>query len=121
MAVQENEELFLVLNLLKEPDPQYLEQLVSEGYLDENQANTPKAEKFINDFINERIDAVFEAVAKQGSYFKDKGYVLLQAGLKNPLSAEVILEELVKLNKLKKKDGHGYIVRCGFNHPPQIQ
>lgn len=86
MAIREDEDLFLVLNLLAEPDSQYTSQLIAEGYLDENLANTPKAVKFITEFINSKLDLVYEAVAKQGSYFKDKGYILLQADLKNTLS-----------------------------------
>lgn len=116
MEIKEDEEMFLYLNLLAEPNPRYTERLIQEGYLDENQANTPKAEQFIREFIAAKIDSVYEAVAKQGSYFKDKGYVLLQSGLKNTLTAEIILNELVRQDKLKKKKGYGYIVRTGRNH-----
>lgn len=116
MSVKEDEKLFLVLNLLKEADAQYAEGLTAAGYWDENQNPTSKGQDFIRQFINAKQDAVFEAVAQQGSYFKDKGFILLQAGLKNTLSAELILDELVKQEKLKKKAGFGYIVRCGRNH-----
>ncbi|MDX9872939.1 MAG: hypothetical protein RBT41_11060 [Clostridia bacterium] len=116
MAVQEDEKLFLVLNLLAEPDEQYSAQLIAAGYWDEKQNPTPQAVEFIRKFTDSKLDAVFQAVAKKGSYFKDKGYVLLAAGLKSTLSAEIILDELVKQEKLKKKNEHGYIVRCGKNH-----
>lgn len=116
MAIREDEDLFLVLNLLAEPDSQYTSQLITEGYLDENLANTLKATMFITEFISSKTNLVFEGVEKQGSYFKDKGYILVHAGLKNTLTAEVILDELVKQGKMKKKPEFGYIVRCGHNH-----
>lgn len=116
MPIKEDEELFLVLNLLREPNPQYLDQLKESGYLDENQTNTAKAEEFISTFIRSKQDQVYAAILEKGSYFKDKGYVLLKAEIKDPLCAELILEDLVRQGKLKKKAGHGYIIRCGYNH-----
>ncbi|MFY9175589.1 MAG: hypothetical protein WAO24_09715 [Peptococcia bacterium] len=118
MHIRDEEELFLILNLLEEPDPQYKRQLTEAGYFDENENITPKAEEFVEEFIKSRQDKVFAAVEKNGSYFKDKGYVLLEAGLKKTLAVELILEDLVKQGRLKRKSGHGYIVRCGYNHPP---
>lgn len=117
MLIRDDEELFLILNLLEEPDPEYARQLTEAGYLTENQQNTEKAENFIKTFIEARREKVFTAISEKGSYYKDKGYVLLEAGLKNPLSAEVVLENLVKQGRLKKKSQYGYIVRCGYNHP----
>lgn len=115
MPIKEEEKLFVALNMLEQPEPAYVQELVAEGYWNENHENTPKAEEFIERFLDSKMEPVFEAIQKQGTYSKDRGYVLLQAGLTNPLAAELVLEELVKRRKLKKKYQREYIVRCGQN------
>lgn len=117
MILKEDEELFLALNLLSEPSPDYIGKMISEGYLDQEMNNTPKADSFVKDYTESKGHLLLEAIKKQGSYGKDKGFVLFHAGIKSPLAGELILEELVKKRKLKKKEGWGYIVRCGSNHP----
>lgn len=119
--LKEDEELFLALNLLSDPGPDYSGKMVSEGYLDQEMNNTSKAESFINAYVENKGALLLEAIKKQGSYAKDKGFVLLRAGIKNPLAAELIMEELVKKRKLKKKEGWGYIIRCGSNHGPKSE
>jgi len=112
MTVREDEELFVVLHLLKEPEPAYLDELVKLGYLDETHNNTPKAEKFVEEFTKSKVDLIYEAIKKQGRYCKDKGFVMLSAGLKNPIAVEIIMEEMVKRRILKKKYNREYIIRC---------
>lgn len=116
MIVKEDEELFEVLNLLKEPEQAYAKELIAQGYTLEDQSLTPKAERFVRQFMESKMKLLYDAVKEKVNYTRDKGYVLYKAGLKNPLAAEMILEELVKQKKLKKKDSDDYIVRCGVNH-----
>lgn len=112
MALIKDEKLFITLNLLEEPEPDYQEALIREGYLDGEYNLTAQAQQFIREFIAEKSGLIYESLKKQGRYTKDKGYVLLQAGLKKYLTAELIMEEMVKQRILKKKYQNEYIVRC---------
>jgi hypothetical protein len=111
VGIVENEKLFLDLKVFAINDDAYIQALTEEGYIDGERENTEKAEAFIQRFVAERKDKIVEAVRKQGSYFKDKGNVLYQAGLKNPTALELAMEDIVHERVMKRKRNGDFIVR----------
>jgi hypothetical protein len=111
MGIVENEQLFLDLKVFAVSDETYIQALMKEGYIDGERENTEKAEVFIQKFVAERKDRIVETVRKQGSYFKDKGNVLYQAGLKNPTALELAMEDIVHERVMKRKRNGDFIVR----------
>jgi len=117
MAVTENEQLFLDLTVFDGLSDQRIEELKIAGYLDNECENTDKAETYIKDFVDNRSDNVIETLDELGSYFKDKGKVMYQAGLKNLMAMEVVLEHLANRMVIKRKRNGDYIKRNGINTP----
>jgi hypothetical protein len=111
VGIAENEKLFLDLKVFAVNDEAYIQVLIEEGYIDGERENTEKAEAFIQRFVAERKDKIVEAVRKQGSYFKDKGNVLYQAGLKSPTALELAMEDIVHERVMKRKRNGDFIVR----------
>jgi hypothetical protein len=111
MEIAENEKLFLDLKVFAIEDEVYIQALTEAGYIDGERENTEKAEAFIQRFVAERKDKIVEAVRRQGSYFKDKGNVLFQAGLKSSTSLELAMEDIVHERVMKRKRNGDFIVR----------
>ena len=111
MAIVENEKLFLDLNVFEINDEAYIQSLIDEGYIDQERENTEKAEAFINNFVAERKEKIVEAINAQGNYYKDKGNILFQAGLKNSMALELVMEKIVSSRVLKRKRDGDFIVR----------
>jgi hypothetical protein len=111
MEIQENEKLFLDLKVFAITDEAYIHALVEHGYIDAERENTEKAEAFIQRFVADRKERIVEAVRGQGTYYKDKGNVLYQAGLKNPMALELVMEEIVHERVMKRKRNGDFIVR----------
>ena len=111
VAIIENEKLFLDLTLFELSDGAYIQALIDEGYIDQEKENTEKAEDFLQNFVAERKDRIVEAIRNQGNYYRDKGNILFQAGLKNPLALELAMESIVGERILKRKRNGDFIVR----------
>jgi hypothetical protein len=117
MAVAENEQLFLDLTVFDGLSGQRIEELKIEGYLDDECENTDKAEAYIKVFVDDRSDRVIQTLDELGSYFKDKGKVMYQAGLKSLMAMEVVMEHLANRMYIKRKRDGDYIKRNGINTP----
>jgi len=60
--MEENEELFLLLNKVSEGNADAFQSLVDFGYLEEKNNITDKAEKFMEMFIEENEELVYRAI-----------------------------------------------------------
>ena len=117
MTIEENEQLFLDLTVFDGLTEKRIEALKNAGYLDEDCENTDMAEAYIRSFVNSRADQVIQSLEEQGSYLKDKGKVMFQAGLKSLLAMEVVMENLANQAVIKRKRNGDFIKRNGFNTP----
>ncbi|MCL2122125.1 MAG: hypothetical protein FWH28_07745 [Clostridiales bacterium] len=117
MSIVENEQLFVDLTVFDGLSEQRINDLKGAGYLDSECENTEKAESYIKAFVDDRSDEVIQALEKQGSYLKDKGRVMYQAGLKNLMAMDVVMERLSHQMIIKRKRNGDYIKRNGINTP----
>ena len=117
MGLIENEQLFLDLTVFDGLSDHRIDELQEDGYLDQENENTEKAEAYIKGFVDSRSDKVIETLEEQGSYFKDKGKVMFQAGVKSMMAMEVIMERLANQMVIKRKRNGDYIKRNGINTP----
>jgi len=116
MVVREDEQLFLDLMLFDGLTDERIKELKAEGFIEEDCENTAKAEKFIDDFVHARQEAIIDTLEEQVSYFKDKGHVLFHSGLKSTIAMEACLEHLAGHDVIKKKRNGDFIKRNGHNH-----
>ena len=117
MAIVENEQLFLDLTVFDGLSEKRIEDLKDAGYLDEENENTDRAEDYIRSFVDGRADQVIQILEEQGSYLKDKGKVMYNAGIKSLLAMEVVMEALANRTVIKRKRNGDFIKRNGFNTP----
>jgi len=117
MEIVENEQLFLDLTVFDGLSDIRIDELKGAGYLDTECENTEKAEMYIKTFIDSRTDDVIKTLEEQGSFLKDKGRVMYNAGLKNLMAMEVVMEHLSHQMIIKRKRNGDYIKRNGINTP----
>jgi len=117
MEVVENEQLFLDLTVFDGLSSKLIEELQDAGYLDDECENTELAESYIQTFIDSRTDDVIKILEEQGSFLKDKGRVMYNAGLKSLMAMEVVMERLSHQMIIKRKRNGDYIKRNGINTP----
>jgi len=117
MEVVENEQLFLDLTVFDGLSSNRIKELQDAGFLDDECENTELAESYIKTFIDSRTDDVIKTLEEQGSFLKDKGRVMYNAGLKSLMAMEVVMERLSHQMIIKRKRNGDYIKRNGINTP----
>ncbi|KDR96756.1 hypothetical protein SAMN02745945_02863 [Peptoclostridium litorale DSM 5388] len=75
--------------------------LIDDGYLDEDYNKTKKAEKFIEEFYNEKKDLILSAIGGQGSYLENPAHVMTSSGLKTESAFNAMLHLLHSKGELK--------------------
>ena len=75
--------------------------LIDDGYLNEDYSKTKKAEKFVEEFYNEKKDLIISAIEGQGSYLENPAHVITSSGLKNEKAFNAMLHLLHEKGELK--------------------
>ncbi len=117
MDTAAEERLFLDLMVFDNVPESRVAQLIEDGYIDTDRENTDKAESFIDAFVGHRAYAVIQTLEEQGSYFRDKGRVMFNAGVKSQIAMDMVMERLSAGAEVKKKRNGDYIKRNGINTP----
>ncbi|SHE38728.1 hypothetical protein [Desulforamulus putei] len=102
-----NEQLYIDLMMVRTPGDPETKFLISQGYLTENMQYTEKAIQFINSFLDEKKEVVYQAFKELGPDAR-KSEVLKKAGIVQMGVLVDVANRLVKEGRLKKENGKVY-------------
>ncbi|CCO07099.1 hypothetical protein [Desulforamulus hydrothermalis] len=106
--MDEKEQLYVDLMMATPGDPATMA-LISQGYLTEDWQFTDKAKQFIDAFLDEKKEAVFQAFRELGPNAR-KSDILKTTGIVQLGVLVDVANRLVKEGRLKKENGKVFAI-----------